>query len=196
MKNIQLVLLLLLAHSFLLRNRISKRTINSSRRTNTENGLRRHKGKLVIEARFDAASLLRGLARVGVVDEELPEIDGRPNILWATLMKRATLLSPCVTTRWVVSPKTGGICRNRSGVEGRFSICAPRVEQLSVGYVDRDGRVVIPSQFFAAGDFQRLAAVDVAGERDSSCDRAHLFGYIDKTGTVVSNRALLTRQHL
>lgn len=41
---------------------------------------------MIIAAEFDAARpFAGGLAQVGVVDEELHEVKGRPNLKWATL---------------------------------------------------------------------------------------------------------------
>src|ERR1044071_6534498 len=41
------------------------------------------KGKVIINTQFDAARpFVDGLAQVGVLDEELPELDARPNIKW------------------------------------------------------------------------------------------------------------------
>jgi hypothetical protein len=43
-------------------------------------------GKVIIAAQFDAARpFADGLAQVGVVDEELPEASGRPNLKWGYL---------------------------------------------------------------------------------------------------------------
>jgi hypothetical protein len=147
-------------------------------------------GRIVIEPRFDAAlPFEKGLARVGVVDEELPEIDGRPNILWGYINETGGV---------VVALKYNAL---RGFAEGLAAcgVLDPTMSDASVfvrrglgnfrwGYVDREGREAIPLKFFAAGDFsQGLAAVDAGGERDGSCGRNHKYGYVDKTGTFIIN---------
>lgn len=148
-------------------------------------------GKIAIEARFDAAlSFDKGLAKVGVVDEELPEIDGSPNILWGYINEKGGV---------VVALRYNAL---RSFSEG-LAACAvidPKLADASVfmrrglenfrwGYVDQQGREAIPLTFLAAGDFSEgLAAVDVrgvGGERQGGCGGNHRFGYLDKTGALI-----------
>jgi hypothetical protein len=50
-------------------------------------------GRVVIAAQFDAAlPFANGIARVGVVDEELPEISASPNIKWGYIDERGRVL--------------------------------------------------------------------------------------------------------
>ena len=50
-------------------------------------------GRVVIPARFDAAlPFADGIARVGEVDEELPEIGASPNIKWGYIDERGRVL--------------------------------------------------------------------------------------------------------
>ncbi|HEV7905719.1 MAG TPA: WG repeat-containing protein, partial [Pyrinomonadaceae bacterium] len=50
-------------------------------------------GKVVIAAQFDAARpFADGIAQVGVVDEELPEVQGRPNLKWGYIDERGRVL--------------------------------------------------------------------------------------------------------
>jgi hypothetical protein len=146
-------------------------------------------GRVVIAARFDAAlPFMNGIARVGVVDEELPEIGGSPNIKWGYIDERGRVL---VELRYAV-------LRDFSeGLAAAAVLDAERPDRprpgrgerrnLKWGYVDRDGREVIPMQFLAAEDFaEGLAAVNpvVVGE-DSLCGPPSNYGFIDRTGAFV-----------
>ncbi|MET0622273.1 MAG: WG repeat-containing protein [Pyrinomonadaceae bacterium] len=149
-------------------------------------------GKIVIAARFDAALPFKdGLARVGVVDEELPEIDARPNIKWGYIDERGRVL---VELRYAVL---------RDFSEGLAAAAVLDKEKperpvfgrgdrrnLKWGYVDSGGREVIPMQFLTAGDFaEGLAAVNPgaggAGGEVSLCGTPANYGYIDRTGAFV-----------
>lgn len=150
-------------------------------------------GKTVIAARFDAAlPFANGLARVGVVDEEFPEIGGSPNIKWGYIDERGRVL---VELRYAV-------LRDFSeGLAAAAVLDAERPERtlagrgdrrnLKWGYVDGGGREVIPMQLLAAGDFaEGLAAVSPVEGGDgkgagSMCDRIDNYGYIDRTGAFV-----------
>jgi hypothetical protein len=149
-------------------------------------------GKVVIAARFDAAlPFTNGIARVGVVDEEYPEIDARPNIKWGYIDERGRVL---VELRYAV-------LRDYSeGLAAAAVLDAERPERPGVGrlerrnlkwgYVDRAGREVIPAKFISAGDFaEGLAAVNpggVGGEGGGSlCGPRGDYGYIDRTGAFV-----------
>jgi hypothetical protein len=145
-------------------------------------------GKIVIAARFDAAlPFAEGLARVGVVDEELPEIDGRPNILWGYVDESG---------RVVVELRYNALRGFSEGLAAG-AVLDPALSAASVfvrrglnnlrwGYLDREGRVVIPTQFLDAGEFSEgLAQVNVGGAKDSHCGRPGNYGYIDKTGAFV-----------
>lgn len=149
-------------------------------------------GKVVIAARFDAAlPFAHGLARVGVLDEELPEIGAQPNIRWGYIDERGRVL---VELRYaVLRDFSEGLAA--AAVLDKEKPERPwpgRVEprNLRWGYVDRGGREVIPTQFLAAGDFaEGLAAVNPGeggAEGESSlCGLPGNFGYIDRTGAFV-----------
>ncbi len=150
-------------------------------------------GRVVIAARFDAAlPFADGLARVGVVDEELPEIGASPNIKWGYIDERGRVL---VELRYAVL---------RDFSEGLAAAAVPDEEKperpvfgrgerrnLKWGYVERGGREVIPMQFLNADDFaEGLAAVNPGGGDDgkgegSMCGRPGNYGYIDRTGAFV-----------
>ena len=150
-------------------------------------------GRVVIAARFDAAlPFANGLARVGVVDEEFPEIEGSPNIKWGYIDERGRVL---VELRYAV-------LRDFSeGLAVAAVLDAERPERPSVrrggrrnlkwGYVDRGGREVIPMQFLGAGEFaEGLAAVNPGGAggeagEGSLCGPPSNYGYIDRTGAFV-----------
>lgn len=149
-------------------------------------------GRVVIDARFDAAlPFAGGLARVGVVDQALPAIDGRPNIRWGYIDERGRVL---VELRYAV-------LRDFSeGLAAAAVLDAEKPERpwrgrgdrrnLKWGFVDTSGREVIPMQFLAAGDFaEGLAAVNPGGSggdgEGSMCGTPGSFGYVDKTGAFV-----------
>jgi WG repeat protein len=143
-------------------------------------------GRVVIAARFDAAlPFTNGIARVGVVDEEFPEIEGQPNIMWGYIDEQGRVL---VELRYAV-------LRDFSeGLAAAAVLNAEKPERpgrrgrnLKWGYIDKGGREVIPMQFLAAEDFaEGLAAVNarVVGE-SSMCGPPANYGYIDKTGAFV-----------
>jgi hypothetical protein len=149
-------------------------------------------GRVVIAARFDAAlPFADGLARVGVVDEEFPEIGAQPNLRWGYIDERGRVL---VELRYAV-------LRDFSeGLAAAAVLDAEKPERpvfgrgdrrnLRWGYVDRGGREVIPMQFLATGDFaEGLAAVNPVGGGGggggSLCGMPGNFGYIDRTGAFV-----------
>jgi hypothetical protein len=148
-------------------------------------------GKLVIKAQFDAARpFAGGLAQVGMVDEELPELGAQPNIKWGYIDERGRIL---VELRYA-------FLRNFSDDlaavavldEKRSENLAPgrgKLPNLRWGYIDRSGREIIPLRFYDAGDFaEGLAPVNAGGggEGESSlCGPSANYGYIDKTGSLV-----------
>lgn len=147
-------------------------------------------GKLVIAAQYDAAlPFAGGLARVGVVDEELPEIDARPNIKWGYIDERGRVL---VELRYAVlrgfsENLAAAALLDREKPERRTLGPRDRLN-LKWGYLDRSGREVIPMQFLAAGDFaEGLAHVNSGGGggEGSLCGPPGNYGYIDKTGAFV-----------
>jgi hypothetical protein len=154
------------------------------------------RGKVVIEPRFDAAADFDdGLARVGIVDEEVPELDGRPNLRWGYIDERGAVVIPLQYAS--VRRFTGELAAVavRVGDSKQWPVRA-RIGgdrgDLRWGYVDRKGQVAIPPQFLSAGDFaEGLAAVNViptAGDPDgegSFCDGPRNFGYIDTTGAII-----------
>jgi hypothetical protein len=155
-------------------------------------GYAEQSGKVVIPARFDAARpFTRGLARVGLVDEELPEIEARPNIKWGYIDERG---------RVVVELRYAVLRDFSEGLAAAAVLDAVKPERpspgrddrrnLKWGYVDGSGREVIPMQFLSAGDFaEGLAPVNAGGEgfggEGSLCGPPANYGYIDKTGAFV-----------
>ncbi len=150
-------------------------------------------GRVVIAARFDAAlPFANGLARVGVLDEELPEIGGSPNIKWGYIDERGGVL---VELRYaVLSDFSEGLAA--AAVLDKEKPERPSLgrglerRNLKWGYVDRAGREVIPMQFLNAGDFaEGLAAVNPGvgggGGESSLCGTPSNYGYIDRTGAFV-----------
>lgn len=149
-------------------------------------------GKLIINAQYDAARpFVDGLAQVGVVDEELPELDRSPNLKWGYIDELGRVL---VELRYTV---LRGFSENLAAAA---VLDAKKPERLALarggnrlnlkwGYVDRNGREVIPMQFLDAGDFaEGLAPVNPGGDGDgenSLCGLPANYGYIDKTGTFV-----------
>ena len=148
-------------------------------------------GRVVIAARFDAAlPFANGIARVGVVDEELPEIGARPNIKWGYIDERGRVL---VELRYAVlrdySEGLAAAAVLDSGEPERLVVGRGR-PNLRWGYVDGGGREVIPMQFLGAGDFaEGLAAANpgVVGDtgESSQCGHAANYGYVDRTGAFV-----------
>lgn len=154
------------------------------------------RGKIVIKAQFDAARpFIDGLAQVGIVDEELPELDARPNIKWGYIDERGQVL---VELRYTVLRP---FSENLAAValldaEKATSLALGQRNRLNLkwGYLDRNGHEVIPIQFLAAGDFSEgLAPVNsvaggaVDGQRGegSLCGTPANYGYIDRTGAFV-----------
>jgi hypothetical protein len=150
------------------------------------------RGKVVIDARFDAAlPFADGIARVGVLDEELPEIEASPNIKWGYIDERGRVL---VELRYAVlrdfsEGLAAAAVLDKERPERRTYGRGDR-RNLRWGYVDRGGREAVPMQFLAAGDFaEGLAHVNpggVGGAGESSfCGPRGNYGYIDKTGAFV-----------
>jgi hypothetical protein len=144
-------------------------------------------GKIAIAARFDAAlPFAAGLARVGVVDEELPEIDGRPNLLWGYINESGDVV---VELRYnaLRSFSEGLAAAGVLDKDESKSVYARRLfGDFRWGYVDREGHVVIPIQYLSVGDFSDgLAQVNVGGAKDSHCGRPGNYGFIDKSGAFV-----------
>lgn len=144
-------------------------------------------GKVVIPARFDAArSFANGVAKVGLVDEELPEIDASPNIKWGLIDERGRVL---VELRYAVlrdfSEGLAAAAVLDAGTPERPAVGRVGRRNLRWGYVDVSGREVIAMQFLAAEDFaEGLAAVNPDSE-GSVCGPPSNYGYIDKTGAFV-----------
>lgn len=107
-------------------------------------------GKVVIKAQFDAARpLIDGVAQVGMVDEELPELESRrPNIKWGYIDERGRVL---VELRYTI---LRGFSENLAVAavldkEKPERVTLGRGNRLNLkwGYVDRSGREVIPMQW-------------------------------------------------
>jgi hypothetical protein len=148
-------------------------------------------GKVIIAAQFDAARpFADGLAQVGVVDEELPEVAGRPNLKWGYIDGRGRVL---VELRYAVlrnfseNLAAAALLDAKKPERPSFGRALER-RNLTWGYVDRSGREVIPFQFLGAGDFSEglaaVNAVNVGGEA-SYCGSSSKYGYIDKTGAFI-----------
>jgi hypothetical protein len=149
-------------------------------------------GKVIIAAQFDAAlPFADGIAQVGVVDEELPEVLGRPNLKWGYIDERGRVL---VELRYAVLRNfsenlAAAALLDTKKPERPSAGRALERRNLTWGYVDRSGREIIPFQFLNAGDFSEgLAPVNVvkvgAGE-GSYCGSSANYGYIDKTGAFI-----------
>jgi len=194
MKKIQLVCLILLAfHLTAFAQEAPKGARLKAVYVKGKWGYADHSGHVVIKAQFDAARpFIDGLAQVGVLDEELPELDARPNIKWGYIDERGRVL---VQLRYTV---LRGFSENLAAAalldaEKPESLALGRGNRLNLkwGYVDRSGREVIRMQFLAAGDFvEGLAHVDAGGasgrEGESSlCGPPANYGYIDNTGAFV-----------
>ena len=142
-------------------------------------------GKVAIPARFDAAlPFENGLARVGVVDEELPDIDGRPNLLWGYINESGGVVVELrynALRNFVDGLAAAAILEKAESVHTRRTL-----DNLKWGYLNREGRVAIPIQFLDAGDFSEgLASVNFGGPTDSHCGQPRNYGYIDKAGAIV-----------
>jgi hypothetical protein len=149
-------------------------------------------GKVVIKPEFDAARPFEdGLARVGVVDEELPELEARPNIKWGYINEGGRVLVPLrytVLSRFSENLAAAAVLDAEKPES--LSLGRGSVANLKWGYVDGNGREVIPMQFLAAGDFaEGLAPVNAGGGGPggelSLCGPEPKFGYVDKTGAFV-----------
>jgi hypothetical protein len=147
-------------------------------------------GKVIIAAQFDAARpFARGIAQVGVVDEELPEVRGRPNLKWGYIDERGRVL---VELRYAVlrnfSENLAAAALLDTKKPERSFAGRGRLN-LTWGYVDRSGREVIPFQFLNAGDFSEgMAQVNIVkndGGTESLCGSPANYGYIDKTGAFI-----------
>jgi hypothetical protein len=151
-------------------------------------------GRVVIAARFDAAlPFADGLARVGVVDEELPEIGASPNIKWGYIDESGRVV---VELRYAVlrdfseGLAAAAVLDKEKPERPAFGRGDKR--NLKWGYVDRGGREVIAMQFLNAGEFaEGLAAVNPGGGggdskgEGSMCGQSANYGYIDRTGAFV-----------
>jgi hypothetical protein len=149
-------------------------------------------GRVVIAAQFDAAfPFANGVARVGVVDEALPEIRASPNLKWGYIDERG---------RVVVELRYAVLRDFAEGLAAAAVLDAEKPERpvfgrgerrnLKWGYVDRGGREVVPMQFLGAGDFSEgLAAVNAGvgggGGEGSLCGTPANYGYIDRAGAFV-----------
>ena len=192
MMNTKLVCLIILAlHLHAFAQVAPKRTQLNPVYVNGRWGYADPGGRVVIDARFDAAlPFAGGIARVGVVDEQLPEIGRSPNIKWGYIDERGGVL---VELRYaVLRDFSEGLAaaavldagQPESVVAGR------RGRDLRWGFVDRGGREVIPMQFLDAGDFaEGLAAANPPGEgkagEGSICGPPANYGYVDRTGVFV-----------
>ena len=193
MKKIQLVCLLLLTlHFYAFAQEAPKGTELKPVYLNGRWGYADPNGKVVINAQFDAARpFIDGRAQVGVVDEELPELEARPNIKWGYIDERGRVL---VELRYTV---LRGFSENlaAAAVLDREKPERPALGRgsrlnLKWGYVDRSGNEIIPMQFLAAGDFaEGLAPVNPGGSGGggevSLCGSPANYGYIDNTGAFV-----------
>ena len=151
-----------------------------------------HSGKVLIKPQFDAARpFIDGLAQVGIVNEELPELAARPNIKWGYIDETGRIL---VELRYTVlgrfSENLAAAAVLDADKPERPALGPGHSLNLKWGYVDRSGREVIPLQFLAAGDFaQGLAHVNVGRVRGANegslCGPLPNYGYIDKTGAFV-----------
>ena len=149
-------------------------------------------GKIVIKPQFDAARpFADGLAQVGMLNEELPELEARPNIRWGYIDETGSII---VELRYTI---LRGFSENLAAAaildtEKPERLLIGRGNRLNLkwGYVDRTGREVIPMQFFDAGDFaEGLAPVNAGGSGGgnevSLCGSPANYGYIDKTGAFI-----------
>lgn len=146
-------------------------------------------GKMVIAAQFDAARpFVDGLAQVGALDEELPEIERQPNLKWGYIDERGRVR---VELRYAYlrefSEGLAAAAMMNAEKNGK-PILGSRLDRLDLiwGYVDPNGREVIPLQFLDAGDFaEGLAQVNVGKASESMCATPGNFGFIDKSGAFV-----------
>ena len=150
------------------------------------------RGRLVIEPRFDAAGEFdNGLARVGMVDEERPEVNGAPNLKWGYIDETGKVVVPLLYAS--LRSFAEGLAAAATRLEGvnPSHLRTRGDDSLRWGYVNRKGEVQIPIQYLSAGDFSEgLAPVNVnqptAGGREASmCDGPRNFGYINPAGVLV-----------
>lgn len=149
-------------------------------------------GRLVIEPRFDAAAPFdNGTARVGMVNEELPELAGAPNLKWGYIDETGKVIVPLVYAS--LRPFVGDLAAAAIRLDGARST-SPGLrgdDMLRWGYVNRKGEVQIPLQYLGAADFSEgLAAVNVpgmptAGRESGMCQGPRNFGYINASGSLV-----------
>jgi hypothetical protein len=148
-------------------------------------------GRVVIAPQFDAARpFSNGLAQVAILDEELPEIRSSPNLKWGYIDERGRVL---VELRYaVLRPFFEGLAaaaRLDPNKPERPTGRGDNRLNLTWGYIDQNGREVIPLQFLTAGDFaEGLARVnpsDVGGGKDSFCGPPANYGYINKSAVFV-----------
>ena len=149
-------------------------------------------GKVVIAAQYDAAlPFADGRAQVGVVDEELPEIDAQPNLKWGYIDERGRVL---VELRYAVlhnfSENLAAVAvLDTKNPERPYLGRVLDRRNLKWGYVDKSGREVIPLQFLGAGDFSEGLApvnvVNIGDVKESGCGPSPTYGYIDKTGAFI-----------
>lgn len=146
-------------------------------------------GKIAIKPQFDAARpFVDGLAQVAALDEELPEIERQPNLKWGIIDERGRVR---VELRYALLSKFS------EGLAAAAVLDAEKPEKpvlgrkldsrnLKWGYVDINGREIIPVQYLAAGDFSEgLAQVNVGKPSKSMCQTPGNYGYINKTGAFV-----------
>jgi len=147
------------------------------------------KGSFVIPAEFDAALPFKnGLAKVGLVDEELPEIDSRPNIKWGYIDENANVV---VELRYFdINEFHEGLAAVAviDNKKPPYRVYGRSLDYANVrwGFVDRTGKIAVPPSFSNAGDFSEgLAAVNAIVKNDFTCETPRNYGYIDKTGAFV-----------
>ena len=152
------------------------------------------RGRLVIAPQFDAAGEFgNSLARVGMVDEERPEVNGAPNLKWGYLDETGKVIVPLLYAS--LRPFVGELAAAAIRLDGvnPSTLRTREDDSLRWGYVNRKGEVQIPLQYLGAGDFSDgLAAVNVikpsTGDGDHGsglCEGPRNFGYIDTSGVVV-----------
>lgn len=144
-------------------------------------------GRVVIVPKFDAARpFSNGLAQVGILDEELPEIHSRPNLKWGYIDANGRVL---VELRYAALRSFSEGLAAAAILDDKLGKPPARFDSspdFKWGYVDQDGKVAIPLQFADAGDFSEgLAQVDVAGRGGDFCRSERKYGYIDRNGAIV-----------
>src|SRR5882724_11531613 len=130
------------------------------------------KGTLVIPAKFDAALPFKdGLAKAGLVDEELPEIDSKPNIKWGYIDEKGNVVVEL--NYFAIKEFSQGLAAIAVIDKDKppYRVYARSLDYANVkwGYVDRTGKIVIPPAFSDAGNFSEdLAAVNTIVKSDFS----------------------------